>query len=155
MLAGGGECVTDMAALRDQPELFGDVASSATIWRAVREIDETVLGDLRVGRAAARATAWASLDVPDEVILDIARVENCSKDLRDSGLGRMPFGSFAMNQAWLELVLTGADLLAWLPGGCLDGELAKDRLPGASISRPTGVMLEWLDTTSWRPVAPS
>ncbi|MDX6584623.1 MAG: hypothetical protein QOI10_3807, partial [Solirubrobacterales bacterium] len=36
MLAGGGECVTDMAALRDQPELFGDVASSATIWRAVR-----------------------------------------------------------------------------------------------------------------------
>ena len=335
MLAGGGECVTDMAALRDQPELFGDVASSATIWRAVREIDETVLGDLRVARATVRANAWASLEGLDEVILDVdaalveihsenkeqaashykggfgfhpmfcfadhsgealagilrpgnagansgvdqldvvdaaiaqlpaeyqaghhpgddaglvrhrlvvrsdsagavallidglvdrnvefsvyaradgrihqairavedgswakavtddgsvrhagevaeldvelagwpagtraicrrekphpgaqlrlwdadgyrhqvtltnsagdalalelrqrrhARVENCIKDLRDTGLDRMPFGSFAMNQAWLELVLTAADLLAWLKGGCLEGELAK------------------------------
>ncbi|MDQ4069968.1 MAG: hypothetical protein M3203_10940 [Actinomycetota bacterium] len=29
--APGGECVDDAAALRDQPDLFGQVASSATI----------------------------------------------------------------------------------------------------------------------------
>ena len=33
MLAGGGVCVSDMAALRDQPVLFGTVASDPTIWR--------------------------------------------------------------------------------------------------------------------------
>ncbi len=53
-----------------------------------------------------------------------ARVENCIKALRDTGLDRMPFTKFAANQAWLELVLAGADLLAWLRFGCLDGELA-------------------------------
>src|ERR1700750_3365472 len=36
MLAAGGRCVADMAALRDQPELFGAVASDATIWRVRR-----------------------------------------------------------------------------------------------------------------------
>jgi hypothetical protein len=54
-----------------------------------------------------------------------ARVENCIKALRDTGLDRMPFGSFAANSAWLELVLAGADLLAWLRLLCLDGELAR------------------------------
>jgi hypothetical protein len=37
----------------------------------------------------------------------------------------MPFRSFAANQAWLEMVLTGADLLAWLRLVGLDGELAR------------------------------
>ena len=35
MLAGGGVCVSDMAALRDQPALFGTVASDPTIWRVL------------------------------------------------------------------------------------------------------------------------
>jgi len=307
MLAGGGECVTDMAALRDQPELFGEVASAPTIWRAVHEVDAGVLDDLRQARADARAKVWVAVDAPEEVILDIdaalvevhsdnkeraaasykggygfhpmfcfadhtgeamagilrsgnatansgadqmavvdlalaqlppahraghhegagaeevlhpivvradtagyvaavpqdswcraidvkgeprhagevaelevdldgwppatraicrreqahpgaqlrlwdsdgwrhqvtltnsggdmlalelrqrlhARVENSIKALRDTGLDRMPFTSFAANEAWLELVLAAADLLAWLRLVCLDGELAR------------------------------
>ena len=70
MLAGGGECVADMAALRDQPDLFGAVASGPTIWRAVHEVDEAVLAALRRARAAARATVWEGRDI-DEVILDV------------------------------------------------------------------------------------
>ena len=54
-----------------------------------------------------------------------ARVENAIKALRDTGLDRMPFRRFAANEAWLELVLAGADLLAWLRGVALDGELAR------------------------------
>jgi hypothetical protein len=54
-----------------------------------------------------------------------ARVENCIKALRQSGLDRMPFARFAMNEAWLELVLAGNDLLAWLRLGCLDGGLSR------------------------------
>ncbi len=53
-----------------------------------------------------------------------ARVENSIKALRDSGLDRLPFRSFAANQTWLELVLAGSDLVAWLRMVCLDGELA-------------------------------
>jgi hypothetical protein len=55
-----------------------------------------------------------------------ARVENAIKALRDTGLDRMPFRSFAANAAWLELVLAGNDLLCWLRTGGLDGgELAR------------------------------
>ncbi len=54
-----------------------------------------------------------------------ARVENAVKALRDTGLGRVPFCRFAANRAWLELVLAGADLLAWLRSVALDGELAR------------------------------
>ena len=44
MMAGGGECVADMATLRDQPELFGDVGSAPTIWRALHGVDGAVQG---------------------------------------------------------------------------------------------------------------
>ena len=71
MLAGGGQCVADMAALRDQVELFGEVASAPTIWRAVREVDAAVLDGLRRARAQARATVWASTQAPEEVVLDV------------------------------------------------------------------------------------
>lgn len=54
-----------------------------------------------------------------------ARVENAIKALRDTGLDRMPFRSFASNQAWLEVVLAAVDLLAWLRTVALDGELAR------------------------------
>ena len=70
MLAGGGQCVADMAALRDQPELFGEVASAPTIWRAVSEVDASVLEALRRARAEARARMWA-VDAPAEVVLDV------------------------------------------------------------------------------------
>jgi hypothetical protein len=35
MLADGGECVSDLAVLRDQAGLFGRVCSTATAWRVV------------------------------------------------------------------------------------------------------------------------
>lgn len=54
-----------------------------------------------------------------------ARVENAIKALRDTGLDRLPFRRFAANQAWLELVLAAADLLAWVRAVALDGELAR------------------------------
>jgi hypothetical protein len=38
MLADGGDCLSDLAALRDQPELFGPVASTPTAWRVVDRI---------------------------------------------------------------------------------------------------------------------
>jgi hypothetical protein len=37
MLADGGDCLSDLAVLRDQPELFGRVASIPTAWRILAE----------------------------------------------------------------------------------------------------------------------
>ena len=71
MLAGGGVCVADMAALRDQPALFGEVASDTTIWRAFQGIDEGVLDGLRQARAEARARVWAAADAPETTVLDV------------------------------------------------------------------------------------
>src|SRR5829696_8414856 len=71
MLAGGGRCVADVAALRDQPGLFSDVASGPTIWRTLNGIDTAVLDALRAARAQARSVVWAAAGAPDQVVLDV------------------------------------------------------------------------------------
>jgi hypothetical protein len=53
-----------------------------------------------------------------------ARVEDRIRTGKDSGFGRFPSRVFAINAAWLELALTGIDLLAWTQMLLLDGELA-------------------------------
>ena len=58
MLADGGQAISDLAVLRDQPGLFGEVASTATAWRVMAAVDETALGRLRQARAEARERAW-------------------------------------------------------------------------------------------------
>lgn len=58
MLADGGEAISDLAVLREQPGLFGSVASTATAWRVLAGIDTVRLGELRAARAAARERAW-------------------------------------------------------------------------------------------------
>ena len=71
MLAAGGRCVSDMAALRDQPALFGTVASDPTIWRTFDAIDPGVLDALRAARAEARAVVWARRRRRGPVVLDV------------------------------------------------------------------------------------
>ncbi|MEU8889834.1 IS1380 family transposase [Streptomyces sp. NPDC048442] len=58
MIADGGETITDLAVLRDQDEVFGPVAFTATAWRLLAGIDDTVLARLRSARAQAREIAW-------------------------------------------------------------------------------------------------
>jgi hypothetical protein len=60
LLADGGDAVSDLAVLRDQPELFGPVASTATAWRVIEGVADDALGlaGLRAARAQARERAW-------------------------------------------------------------------------------------------------
>ncbi len=58
LLADGGETISDLGVLRDQPDLSGQVASTATAWRVLESIGESGLGRLRTARAAARERAW-------------------------------------------------------------------------------------------------
>jgi hypothetical protein len=62
MLADGGEAISDLAVLRDQPDLFGAVASTATAWRVLDAIDNRALAGLRQARAVARDRFWAQRD---------------------------------------------------------------------------------------------
>jgi hypothetical protein len=60
LLADGGDCLSDLAVLREQPRLFGPVASTPTAWRVVEQVacDPDGLAGLRAGRAHGRAAAW-------------------------------------------------------------------------------------------------
>jgi hypothetical protein len=58
MLADGGDCLADLGALRDQLDLFGNVASDSTAFRVVDSIDEACLDRLRGAVALGRARAW-------------------------------------------------------------------------------------------------
>ena len=46
LLADGGEAIADLAVLRQQPALFGPVASDATAWRVLDGIDTPALARL-------------------------------------------------------------------------------------------------------------
>jgi hypothetical protein len=70
-LADGGDCLADLGALREQPELFGSVASAPTAWRAVAAAaEEGGLEAMRAARAAARERAWAAGGAPAQIVLD-------------------------------------------------------------------------------------
>jgi hypothetical protein len=69
-LADGGECVSDLKVLRDQPDLFGEVASQPTAWRVLDAIDDKLLKSLQAARAASRARVWAAGLAPEKLTLD-------------------------------------------------------------------------------------
>ena len=74
MLADGGDCLADLRAVRDQPVLFGPVASDATAFRVIDAIaaDPGLLDALRAARARARENAWKAGAAPAAVRCSIA-----------------------------------------------------------------------------------
>ena len=59
-LADGATCVSDLAVLRDQPALMGQVGSQATIWRTFAAAGPDEFRGIDKARAAARERAWAA-----------------------------------------------------------------------------------------------
>jgi hypothetical protein len=59
MLADGGQTISDLAVLRQQPAVFGPVASTPTAWRVLAGIGEPERAALAQARATARELAWA------------------------------------------------------------------------------------------------
>jgi hypothetical protein len=53
LVADGGDCLSDLGALHNHPELFGEVASTATAWRVIEQVasDEFGVARLRTGGA--------------------------------------------------------------------------------------------------------
>ena len=73
MLADGGECVSDLGAVREQDALFGPVASDSTAFRMVDRITSTpgLLEAVRVAHARARARFWELHGAPERLTLDV------------------------------------------------------------------------------------
>jgi hypothetical protein len=123
MLADGGDCLSDLAALRDQPELFGRVASTPTAWRVLERVatDPDGLARLRAARAHARARAWAAGAHPDVELLVVdadATLVLAHSDLKEGAAGTYKH-SFGFHP-----------LLAYLDRGKAPGE------PLAGLLRP-------------------
>lgn len=72
-LADGATCLSDLAAFRAQPLVFGAVGSEATVWRSFDRVGPVELRGIAVARAQARARAWAAGAGPagDQVIIDV------------------------------------------------------------------------------------
>ncbi len=70
MLTDGGDCLSDLSAMRDQADLFGQVASTPTAYRVIESIGPEELEGLREARRLARARAWAMGAAPTEIVLD-------------------------------------------------------------------------------------
>jgi hypothetical protein len=69
-LAVGGDCLADIAALREAPQVFGRVASDPTVSRLVDTLAKdapAALAAIDTARAAARRTVWqrAGTHAPD------------------------------------------------------------------------------------------
>jgi len=73
MLADGGECVSDLGAVRDQPALFGAVASDSTAFRVVDRIasEPALLAAVRAAHARARERFWALHGAPARLTIDV------------------------------------------------------------------------------------
>lgn len=54
-----------------------------------------------------------------------ARVEDCIRAGKDTGMRNLPHHAFAHNQTWLEISLIAQDLLCWMRLLCLTGPLKR------------------------------
>lgn len=70
MIADGGEAISDLAVLRDQPQLFAGVASTPTAWRTLESVDAAALERIATARAAARRVVWAAGGDPGFYVID-------------------------------------------------------------------------------------
>jgi Transposase DDE domain group 1 len=98
-IADGADCLADLAALREQSELFGPVASIATAWRAVQATSVLELRAIPEAIAAARAKVWEAAPPGDSLVLDFdATLVNAYSEKQDAtatykkGFGFFPLG---------------------------------------------------------------
>jgi hypothetical protein len=104
MLADGGECVSDLAAVREQAALFGEVASDSTAFRTVARIASTpgMLDAVRAAHARARERFWELSGVPARLTIDVDATLITSHSEKERaagnykhGYGFHPLGAYA------------------------------------------------------------
>jgi DDE family transposase len=90
------------------------------------EADDGWRYSLWVTNLPTRLRGWRSNPVYIDAAHRVhARVEDCVRTGKDTGIGKLPSHAFALNQAWLAASLIAATLLAWLKILALDSDLAR------------------------------
>jgi hypothetical protein len=104
MLADGGECVSDLGAVREQAALLGSVASDSTAFWMVAQIASTpgTLNALRGAHARARERFWDLAGAPDRLTIDVDATLIGSHSEKEGaagtfkhGYGFHPLGAYA------------------------------------------------------------
>jgi hypothetical protein len=105
-LADGADCLADFAALAEQPELFGSVASVPTAWRVLHHTAVFELRAIGEALAQARRRVWASAPPQGPVVLDIdstlVEAHSAKEDAAATyrrGFGFSPLAVFCDNTA--------------------------------------------------------
>jgi Transposase DDE domain group 1 len=107
MLADGGDCVSDLRTLRQQPELFGEVCSASTAWRVLAwEVGADPRGTAGLWSALARVRerAWALGAAPTgplRIDLDATLIQANSDKQGAAGTYKGGFGFHPLG-AWLD-----------------------------------------------------
>jgi Transposase DDE domain group 1 len=103
-IADGADCLADIAALKEQEDLFGPVASVATAWRAVHAAAVFELRAIPLAVATARARVWAAEPPVGPMIWDFdSTLVNVSSEKEDAaatykrGFGFNPLGAWCDN----------------------------------------------------------
>ncbi len=85
-IADGADCLADIAALKEQEDLFGPVASVATAWRAVHATAVFELRAIPLALAQARERVWAAEPPVGPMIWDFdSTLLNVSSEKEDAG----------------------------------------------------------------------
>lgn len=126
-IADGADCLADIAALREQDELFGPVASVATAWRAVQATCAAELRAIPKAVALAREKVWAAAPPMGELVIDFdATLVTAHSEKEDAastykkGFGFHPLGTWCDN--------TNEPLAAMLRAGNAGSNDADDHL---------------------------
>jgi hypothetical protein len=134
MLADGGDCVSDLATLGDQPELFGQVCSTPTAWRVLaEELPADPRGNAALWSALARVReqAWELGAAPagplildlDATLIDAHSDKQGAAPTYKQGFGFHPLG------CWLDRGDgTGEALAGMLRPGNAGANTAQDHL---------------------------
>jgi hypothetical protein len=103
-IADGADCLADMAALKEQEDLFGPVASVATAWRAIQATCAAELRAIPQAVARAREKVWAAAPPSGEIVIDFdATLVTAHSEKEDAastykkGFGFHPLGSWCDN----------------------------------------------------------
>jgi hypothetical protein len=126
-LIDGGDCVSDLGVLAEQPDLFGAVASPSTATRLLHALGEEELAAIRTARRVARERAWALGARPARITLDFdAQLVECHSEKEGAAAHRK--GGFGFHPLHCFLDETGEQLAAVLRPGNAGSNTAADHV---------------------------
>lgn len=129
MLADGGDCLADLAAVRDQDVLFGAVASDSTAFRVIDKIASTpgLLDALAAAHARAREHVWTLTGPPEQVTIEVDATLIASHSEKEGAAGNFK-GGYGFHPMMAYCDETGEALAAILRPGNAGSNTAADHI---------------------------